>query len=233
MAPGKTGKESRQAPAKEDKCGRPTTGMVKLGAVELEIIQLGIAKKGRFDENDIEKSSLKRLGVGRTLDLLASLKDRKLVSLNGDGSFSVTDLARHILWDEKVPAGARILRLLEIRPGGADGISEVLGMQPETVFEEVEKLRRDRLVLMSPLRQEGKLVRVYEILPEGIEAARRIEAEGVRGAGPAEGAAATNPKSELMELVDEIIADVEESGHAGSGHAVRKLNRLREKLGGG
>jgi hypothetical protein len=38
---------------------------------------LGIKGNGRFNEKDIEQSELKKLGVGRILDQLASLKERK------------------------------------------------------------------------------------------------------------------------------------------------------------
>ena len=86
--------------------------MTKLGSVDLEIIHLGISKKGPFNETDLARSNLKHLGVGRMLDSLASLKDRKLLEMNPDGSFAVTDLARHILWDKKIPTKVRILRLL-------------------------------------------------------------------------------------------------------------------------
>ena len=68
--------------------------MRKLGTVDLEILDLAMKKNGTFNENNLENSELKRLGVGRILDALASLKDRKLISLNGDGSFFITNLAR-------------------------------------------------------------------------------------------------------------------------------------------
>ena len=89
--------------------------MTKLGVIDLEILHLGIKWSGSFNEKDIEKSELKRLGVGRILDSLASLKDRKLIDLNSDGSFSITDLAKHTLCSEQIPTWVKILRLLEIK----------------------------------------------------------------------------------------------------------------------
>ena len=61
--------------------------MRKLGTIDLEILQLAMNEKGTFNENNLEKSELKRFGVGKLLDSLASLKDRKLLSLNENGSF--------------------------------------------------------------------------------------------------------------------------------------------------
>lgn len=199
--------------------------MTKLGLVDLEIIHLGISKKGTFDETDLAGSNLKRLGVGRMLDSLASLKDRKMLEMNSDGSFSVTDLARHILWDKEIPTKVRILRLLEIKPSRTEDISEILGEPSEDVFAEIEEMRKDQLVLMSPLREKDRLVKMYEILPEGIEAVKKIEngsiqttSIGKRGTG-----------TEVLELIDEIIADVKESGSVNMDAIIGKLNHLREK----
>ena len=85
--------------------------MTKLGVVDLEILHLGIKGSGNFNEKDIENSELKRLGVGKILDSLASLKDRKLIDLNRDGSFSITDLAKHTLWSDQIPTWVKILRV--------------------------------------------------------------------------------------------------------------------------
>lgn len=75
--------------------------MRKLGTIDLEILHLAINKDDTFDETDLEKSELRRLGVGRILDSLATLKDRKMLSLNRDGSFTITEFAREILWSKK------------------------------------------------------------------------------------------------------------------------------------
>ena len=68
--------------------------MRKIGTIELEILDLAIKEKGTFNETNLENSNLKRLGVGKILDTLAALKDRKMIVLNDNGSFSITDLAK-------------------------------------------------------------------------------------------------------------------------------------------
>ncbi len=65
--------------------------MRKLGTVDLEILSLAIKGKGTFNENNLENSNLKRYGVGKILDALASLKDRKFISLNSDHVISHGD----------------------------------------------------------------------------------------------------------------------------------------------
>ncbi len=154
--------------------------MSKLNIVDLQILYLGIKKDGRFDEKDIEQSDLKKLGVGRILDQLASLKDRNLIDMNKDGSFSVTNIARHILWDNQIPLWVKILRILEMKSQGIDKISSYLLLSQNVVQSEIEDLRKRQLVLMSPLRNETEIVKIYEILPDGIEQLKKAQSGSIQ-----------------------------------------------------
>ena len=188
--------------------------MAKLGPLDLEMIRIGMAKNGTFDENDIAGSDLKRLGTGKILDLLASLRDRKMLESNNDGSFSVTPLSRDILWDNDTPATLRMLRTLEIRPCSAEEMHDILGISHDTILEKAEELRRDGLILMSPLRRGDSLVKMYEILPEGIDAKGTLDSgKGTR----------------IINLIDEIKDNVQNST-ADTNAIIRKLGVLRGML---
>jgi DNA-binding PadR family transcriptional regulator len=200
--------------------------MTKLGLIDLEILHLGIKNGGNFNEKDIENSELKRLGVGRILDSLASLKDRKLIDLNKDGTFYVTDLARHTLWSEQIPLGVRILRLLEIKSYSLESISDILKNPENQLFDEIEKLRKNQLVLMSPLRQESKIIKIYEILPEGIEKIKEIEESGFQKMNLDE----VKPRMEMVALIDEIINEINEIEFNKKREIILKLDKLKEKL---
>lgn len=201
--------------------------MTKLGLIDLQILLLGIKGNGNFNEKDIENSELKRLGVGRILDALASLKDRKLISLNSNGSFFITDLAKHTLWDEQIPTWVKILRLLEIKSCSSETISDVL-KKPETkLMDEIEKLRKNQLILMSPLRQESKIIKMYEILPEGIEKIKKIEETGFQNDITEE----KKPKIEIFELIDQIRKEIsEESEFNNKKSIILKLDQIKERL---
>jgi hypothetical protein len=200
--------------------------MAKLGVIDLEILQLGINGNGSFNEEDIEKSELKRLGVGRILDSLASLKERKLIDLNKNGSFFITDLARHTLWSEQIPTWVKILRVLEIKSCNTETIARIL-KKPETeIDEEIEKLRKNQLVLMSPLRIESKIIKMYEILPEGIEKLKKIEEEGFQN-NNLEG---NTPKLESRLLIDQIIKEISKESEVNKENIIQKLNEIKEKL---
>ena len=203
--------------------------MRRLGTIDLEILHLAINENGKFNENNLENSDLKRLGVGKILDSLASLKDRKMISLNReDGSFAITDLARDILWNEGIPTWARMLRLLQIKSCNMEQISDILKISKVELNAEIEKLRKSQLVLMSPQRQDEKLVKVFEILSEGIEEIDKTETEGFDKIKFGE----SKPEAGILDTVDEIIKDVEDASfdQKKKEMIVEKLAGLKDKL---
>jgi len=202
--------------------------MRKLGTVDLEVLNLAIEKNGTFNENNLENSELKRFGVGKILDTLASLKDRKMISLNSDGSFSITDLAREILWSNNVPTWAKILRLLQIKSCSIEQIAGILRTSQDKLIEDLEKLRKNQFVLMSPQRIEDKLVKVYEILPEGVEKIDKTEADGFDNTDFNK----SKPKVEILSIIDEIEKAIQESQMEQSekDSINEKLSKLKDRL---
>jgi len=202
--------------------------MRKLGTVDLEILNLAVKENGTFNENNLENSGLKRLGVGRILDALASLKGRKLISLNSDGSFSITDLAREILWSNNIPTWAKILRLLQIKSCSMEQIADILRTSEDKLIEDIEKLRKSQFVLMSPQRQEGKLLKVFEILPEGIEEIDKTETEGFDNTNFDE----FKPGVEILSIIDEIVKEIQDSqiDQSEKDSITGKLSKLKDKL---
>jgi len=202
--------------------------MRKLGTVDLEILNLAIKEDGTFNENNLENSGLKRLGVGRILDALASLKDRKLVLLNSDGSFSITDLAKEILWSNNIPTWAKILRLLQIKSCSMEQIVNILQISKDALIEDLEKLRKNQFILMSPQRQENKLLKIYEILPEGIEKIDKTETEGFDNTNVHE----SKSNGEILSLIDEIMKEIQnlEMNQPKKDSITGKLSKLKDRL---
>jgi len=217
---------SREKDSKDAKFG--VYNMRKLGTIDLEILDLAIKENGAFNENNLENSKLKRLGVGKILDSLASLKDRKFLSLNSDGSFSITDIAREILWSANIPVWARILRLLQIKSSSAEEISNILRITKNQYFEDLEKLRKNGFILMSPQRINEKIIKIYEIQPEGIEKIDKTDKEGFKSIGVEE----LKPEIEILSKIDEIIKEVKDSQmeHLKKDSVIEKLSQLKNKL---
>jgi len=202
--------------------------MRKLGTIDLQILDLAIKENGTFNEKNLENSELKKLGVGRILDALASLKDRKMVSLNSDGSFSITDIAREILWSNNIPTWAKILRLLQIKSCSMKQMVDILRTSEDKLIKDVEKLRKSQFVLMSPQRKEDRLVKVYEILPEGIEEIDKTEKEGFDNTNFDE----FKPGVEILSMIDEIVKEIQdfEIDQSKKDSITGKLSKLKDKL---
>jgi hypothetical protein len=201
--------------------------MVKLSVNDLEMLYLGINENKNFNEIDIEKSDLKKLGTGRIFDLLASLKERKLIDLNKDGSFRVTDLARQTLWTEKIPLWLKILRFLEIKSGNIDEISRILKKTENELNTEIEKLRKMELILMLPIRKENRIIKTYEIIQEGIEKIKRAEENGFQF----ELEDVNDSKVEIQKLLDQVIKEIGENyDTANNQNIILKLQQIKEKI---
>jgi hypothetical protein len=202
--------------------------MRKLGTIDLEILDLAIKENGTFNENNLENSELKRLGVGKILDSLASLKDRKFLSLNKDGSFSITGIAKEILWSENIPIWAKILRLLQIKSSSIEQISNILRITENQYFDELEKLRKNGFVLMSPQRIDEKIIKIYEIQPEGIEKIDKTDKEGFKNISFDE----SKPEIEILSKIDEIVLEIKDSEieQSKKDSIIEKLTQLKNKL---
>lgn len=196
--------------------------------VDLKILFLGISNDGNFDEKDIENSDLKNLGVGRILDQLGSLKEKKLIEINKDGTFSITKSAKHILWDKKIPLWVRILRVLEIKSQNIETISSFLLVPREKIKEEIEDLRKRHIVLMAPLRNETKLEKFYEILPEGMELIEKAQSEGFQNQPEIK-----NSQMEIFSIIDKTIKeikDLEETPDDKKERIISNLLKIKERL---
>ena len=202
--------------------------MRKLGTIDLEILFLAIKENGTFNENNLENSELKRHGVGKILDTLASLKDRKFISLNTDGSFSMTQLAREILWSPNIPVWGRILRLLQIKSCSLDQIIEIIRISEDKIIIEIEKLRKNQLILMSPQRKNEKLIKIYEILPEGIQEIDKTETEGFEQIKFRE----SKSTIEILETIETVIKEIHdlEISQKKKEDIIKKINKLKDRL---
>jgi hypothetical protein len=202
--------------------------MDKLNIVDLEILYLGIKNEGMFDEKDIEQSELKKLGVGRILDQLASLKERNLIDMNKNGSFSVTSSAKSILWNNQIPLWIKILRVLEIKSQGIQKLSSFLLVPQDQIQNEIDDLRKRQLVLMSPLRNESGIVKMYEILPDGIEQMKKVTYGSTQNKPDI-----VKHQIEVWSIIEEIIEEIKRLEGISDGKKekiISKILKIKEKL---
>ena len=142
--------------------------MIKLDQIDLAFLYLAVSNNGRFNEQDLAKSDLAYLGVGRTLDKLAYLKEKNLIQLDGT-SFSITDSAKNILWAKDEPLQTRILKLLQIKSFEEPQIIKYLLESPDAIHEKIEESRRQRLLIFTTIKKDDKITMVCELTQEGNE----------------------------------------------------------------
>jgi hypothetical protein len=202
--------------------------MRKLGTIDLEILSLAIKENGTFDENHLENSELKRHGVGKILDTLASLKERKFISLNKNGSFSITQLAKEILWSSNIPIWAKVLRVLQIKSCSLNEIVEIFRISENIIMVEIEKLRKEQMILMAPQRKDEKIIKMYEILPEGIQEIDKMETEGFNGKKFGE----IKQPIETTEIINQIIKEIQslEISEKKKEKITEQIRKLKNKL---
>ena len=107
-------------------------------------------------------------------------------------------------------------------------IADILGVPEDKLIDDIERLRKSQMILMSPQRQEEKIVKVYEILPEGIEEIDKTETEGFDY--PAFGK--VKSEVEILSLIDQVIKEVQDSQieQPKKDSVTGKLSKVKDKL---
>ncbi len=107
-------------------------------------------------------------------------------------------------------------------------IVDILRISEDKLTEEMEKLRKNQFVLMSPQRQKDKLVKVFEILPEGVEEIDKTETDGFDNTNFDE----SKPKVEILSLIDEVVKEIQDfqMDQSKKDSITGKLSKLKNKL---
>ena len=81
---------------------------------------------------------------------------------------------------------------------------------------------------MSPQRQDEKLIKVYEILPEGIEVIDKTETQGFENINFGK----NEPEGEIIGTIDEIINEIQKLSCSDNekDNITKKLELLKNKL---
>ena len=187
-------------------------------------MHLAVLSDGCLDETDIDKSRLGRLGTGRILDQLASLIDRGLLKASESGGFCVTDQARKTLWSDDVPLWVRILRVLDTKSLVIGDICTYLNEPGAAVTPEAEMLRRNGLVMITTIRDDSGIQKLFEILPDGRDALREGGAHG-RMPGRDHGDAL-----HLLAQLEEQIGGLDADSKVRQ-DMISKLEQIRQKIG--
>lgn len=187
--------------------------MQKVDAVDLEFLYLAASRPRGFNETDIAKSDLNYLGVGRTLDRLASLKEREMIRTDADGFFAITQKGKSPFWDSGISLQARILWLLQIKSFSPEDVARYL--LESDVNPQIDELRKNGMVLLTTIRKESQVDRVCEITQEGVEFLEKQRA---------------NPNHRIQQVLDEISKKSQHMSEQKMDETIEKLRSISDDL---
>ena len=107
-------------------------------------------------------------------------------------------------------------------------IIDTIGGTEEKIIQEMDKLRRSQLILMSPQRIENKVVRNYEILSEGVQVIDKTEIIGFDQLKFGE----TKVMGEILKISDSIIEKIQnlQIDKNEKASIIEQINELKNKL---
>ena len=146
--------------------------MLDFDYVDLEILYEAKKSKNGISPEMISQPDVFTPGVWELVDKLATLQEKKLLSKNEEGLFEITKEGMNTFWHIESPLWLNLLKLLHIKPLSDSECSKYLGEPIPAVQQALEMMRKKGYVMMSDLRKGTKLIKMYDILPEGVEQLR-------------------------------------------------------------
>jgi len=137
--------------------------------IDLEILYQAKKSKNGVSPENISQPDVFTPGIWELADKFATLQERNLLSKNEEGIFQITKAGMNTFWNIESPLWMNLLKLLRIKPLSDAECAMYLEEPIPAVQQALEMIRGKGYVMMSSLRKEKKLLKMFEILPEGIE----------------------------------------------------------------
>jgi len=147
--------------------------------MDLEILYQAKKSKNGITPEAISKQDVFTPGVWELVDKFATLQENNLITKNKEGFFVLTKNGMNTFWDIESPLWLNLLKLLRIKPFSDTECAMYLEEPIPAVQQALDMIRKKGYVLMAPLRKEEKLLKMYEILPEGVEQLSKSKKSGL------------------------------------------------------
>lgn len=137
--------------------------------MDLEILYQSKKSKNGIDPEDVNKQDVFTPGVWELVDKFTALQEKNLLTKNKESLFELTKKGMNTFWDIESPLWLNLLKLLRIKPFSDTECAMYLEEPIPAVQQALDMIRKKEYVLMAPLRKEEKLLKMFEIMPEGVE----------------------------------------------------------------
>jgi len=147
--------------------------------MDLEILYQAKKSKNGITPEAISKQDVFTPGVWELVDKFATMQEKNLIIKNKEGLFVLTKNGMNTFWDIESPLWLNLLKLLRIKPFSDTECAMYLEEPIPAVQQALDMIRKKGYVLMAPLRKEEKLLKMYEILSEGVEHLSKSKKSGL------------------------------------------------------
>ncbi len=137
--------------------------------IDLEILYRAKKSKNGISPENISQPDVFTPGIWELADKFATLQEKKLISKSDEGLFKITKAGMSTFWHTESPLWMNLLKLLHIKPLSDKECAMYLEEPIPAVQQALEMIREKGYVMMTQLRKDKKLLKMFEILPEGIE----------------------------------------------------------------
>ena len=153
--------------------------MSELDYMDLEILYQAKKSKNGISPEAVSQQDVFTPGIWELVDKFASLQEKNLLTKNKEGLFVLTKNGINTFWDIESPLWLNLLKLLRVKPLADTECARYLEEYIPAVQQALEMIRKKGYVMMSQLRKEEKLLKMFEILPEGVEQITKLRKKGM------------------------------------------------------
>jgi len=136
--------------------------------IDLEILYRAKKSKNGISPEIISKPDVFTPDIWELADKFATLHEKNLLSKNQEGLFKITKAGINTFWDIESSLWQNLLKLLRIKPFSDAECARYLEEPIPAVQQALEMIREKGYVMMTQLRKDSKLFKMFEILPEGV-----------------------------------------------------------------
>ena len=147
--------------------------------MDLEILYQAKKSKNGISPEAVSQQDVFTPGIWELVDKFASLQEKNLLTKNKEGLFVLTKNGINTFWDIESPLWLNLLKLLRVKPLADTECAKYLEEYIPAVQQALEMIRKKGYVMMSQLRKEEKLLKMFEILPEGVEQITKLRKKGM------------------------------------------------------
>jgi len=139
-----------------------------IDCMDLEILYQAKNSKNGIDPEDVSQQDVFTPSIWELVDKFVVLEEKNLLTKNKEGLFELTKKGTNTFWHIESPLWMNLLKLLRVKAFSDTECARYLGEPIPAVQQALDMIRKKGYIMMSPLRKEEKLLKMFELLPDGM-----------------------------------------------------------------